>query len=479
MDKKCMVLETMNDVKVLESKRGADGLMRLEGCFGVCGVRNNNGRVYETKNYARMVSEMQHRIETEGCPGELEHPNTMNITLENVSHKIESINIDENGKVTGTIVLLNTPKGQIAQSIVEGGLPLYISSRARGSVSKDGKVTLEELKTYDLVGTPGFSQARLDLAKGQQFESLNENLCVIYDEDKEQVNENIENNKDKNMENIKNIEESMDNKYATLESKYDELVNEFEMLKESYGLLIRTLNGSHSDQTLTRDDINECINDYVTERLAPAIQSWVIDEYSPALQGWVVEEFAPEVQNWIVEEYSPMVQGWVVEEFAPEIQNWVTEEYTPMIDNWIAEEFKPSLKNDLKENKQDKLDNIDSILTLLENRKDNPKQIVSENKVSEEDKIYESSFAVKNMPEEYRPKWNLASKLVKESIVSKSKLYDFNKEGVLESFWEKVEWEEPKAQINENANSKTISFGGEDWMRQQLRQTGIRLGLRK
>ena len=126
-----------------------------------------------------------------------------------------------------------------------------------------------------------------------------------------------------------------------------------------------------------------------------------------------------------------------------------------------------------------KLDNIDSILTLLENRKDNPKQIVSENKVPEEDKIYESSFAVKNMPDEYRPKWNLASKLVKESIVSKSKLYDFNKEGVLESFWEKVEWEEPKAQINENANSKTISFGGEDWMRQQLRQTGIRLGLRK
>lgn len=450
-----MVLETMNDVKVLESKRGADGLMRLEGCFGVCGVRNNNGRVYETKNYAHMVSEMQHRIETEGCPGELEHPNTMNITLENVSHKIESINIDENGKVTGTIVLLNTPKGQIAQSIVEGGLPLYISSRARGSVSKDGKVALEELKTYDLVGTPGFSQARLDLAKGQQFESLNENLCVIYDEDKKQVNENIENNKDKNMGNIKDIEESMDNKYATLESKYNELVSELDMLKESYGLLIRTLNGSHIDQTLTRDDINECINNYVTEQLAPAIQSWMIDEYSPALQGWVVEEFAPEVQNW------------------------VTEEYTPMIDNWIAEEFKPSLKDDLKENKQDKLDNIDSILTLLENRKDNPKQVTTGNEVPADDKIYENTFAVKNMPEEYKPKWNLASKLVKESIVSKSKLYDFNKDGVLESFWEKVEWAEPKAQINENANNKTISFGGEDWMRQQLRQTGIRLGLRK
>ena len=69
MSKRGVILETLNAVNVLEKKTGADGLMRLEGTFGVCGVRNNNGRIYETKNYANMVAEMQKRIETEGCPG--------------------------------------------------------------------------------------------------------------------------------------------------------------------------------------------------------------------------------------------------------------------------------------------------------------------------------------------------------------------------------------------------------------------------
>lgn len=175
--KKCMVFETLGSVKGMTVQEGAsDGLMRISGVFGVCGVKNGNNRIYDKANYAKMVEALQKQILSEGCPGELEHPNSMNIDLNNVSHKIESIEMNEDGTITGTVVLLNTRKGKDAQAMIEGGLPLYISSRGAGSIDESGHVILSTIKTYDLVGTPGFSQAKLTLKKNQSFESLNESL---------------------------------------------------------------------------------------------------------------------------------------------------------------------------------------------------------------------------------------------------------------------------------------------------------------
>ena len=186
---KSLVFETLGSITEMQKTTDSKtGLMKLTGTFGVCGVVNNNNRIYEKNNYAAMVKELQKEItEKGGIPGELEHPQTMNISLENVSHKITDISIDENGLVTGTIELLNTPKGKIAQSIVEGGLPLFVSSRATGEI-KESKVTLSKIYTYDLVGTPGFSQARVHLNENQNVTELNESIYVITEKDNSKNN---------------------------------------------------------------------------------------------------------------------------------------------------------------------------------------------------------------------------------------------------------------------------------------------------
>ena len=204
---KSLVFETLGSIMEMQKTTDSKtGLMKLTGTFGVCGVINNNNRIYEKNNYAAMVKELQKEItEKGGIPGELEHPQTMNISLENVSHKITDINIDENGLVTGTIELLNTPKGKIAQSIVEGGLPLFVSSRATGEIH-ESRVTLSKIYTYDLVGTPGFSQARVHLNENQNVTELNESIYVITEkENKDNKNKSMEKKTYKQM-----IQESMD-----------------------------------------------------------------------------------------------------------------------------------------------------------------------------------------------------------------------------------------------------------------------------
>ena len=69
-NKHCLIYETLgkvSDLKVMES--AGDGLIRLEGVFGVCGVKNQNNRVYDKDNYRQMVESLQQVIKETGCPG--------------------------------------------------------------------------------------------------------------------------------------------------------------------------------------------------------------------------------------------------------------------------------------------------------------------------------------------------------------------------------------------------------------------------
>lgn len=454
MAKNCLIYEALNDIKGMKVKKEGD-LMTLSGVFGVCGVRNNNQRVYETSNYSKMVTEMQQRIKAEGgIPGELEHPQSMNITLENISHKITDINIDENGVVTGSITLLNTPKGQIAQAIVEGGLPLFISSRASGNVeAKTGNVTLERIATYDLVGTPGFSQARLNLNENQIAESINESMVYYIGEKEEEVKEDVkEDVKEEVKEEIKENKEDMELKEIL--EKLDELTQKVSQLEEE-------------NETL-REQLEEVSEGQIdVEKLCNGIQNWIVEEYSPMVQEWITEEYsdeivdmieenqnnidldeitehvvdeiAPEIQNWVCEEFAPEVQGWICEEFAPGVQEWVVKEYAPEVEKWITENYSSKVQDMIQESKKSNLSDIESTLQLLENIDVKKPRFSSKSMVVEN--LDEPKF-VREMPAEKRVQWDLASNEVKESITRKAKLYNLVNEDAIARFWEGVNFEE-------------------------------------
>ena len=450
-NKNCLIYETLNGVSDMQKVKKENGMMTLTGVFGVCGVRNNNKRVYETSNYAKMVQEMKSEIEkNNGIPGELEHPQTMNITLENISHKITDINIDENGLVTGSITLLNTPKGKIAQAIVEGGLPLFISSRATGQVdAASGNVTLERIATYDLVGSPGFSQARLKLNENQIAESICESMYYIGEK-----NEDIdENNTIEDMEMKELLEkfEALENRVAELEEQNEELR---EQVEESNNLDVKRLADS--------------IQKWIVEEYSPMVQKWIVEEFTPEnndelveeaieasrdmfinemadkVQQWVVEEFAPEVQDWITEEYSPEIQNWIVEEFATGVQNWVIEEYAPEVEKYMNENFMENVKavisESINESKKNSLSSIESTLQILENM-EATKPTYSRKSVITEGAAEEPLF-IQNMPAEIRAKWNMADEGIKESIMRRARLYNFTNEGAIDRFWNNINFNE-------------------------------------
>ena len=513
-NKNCMVYETLgkvSDLQVLESATGKNEV-RLHGVFGVCGVRNNNRRVYNKQNYGMMVEALQNVIATEGCPGELEHPNTMNITLENVSHKIESIEMNEDGTITGTILLLNTPKGQIAKAIVEGGLPLYISSRGAGSIDEAGNVTLSTIKTYDLVGTPGFSQAKLSLKENQTYECLNESAedgnimfaIVENDEFGHDPNEKKEekpadplnldgDSKEKSKSDDsdeKKDDDSDEKKDGEGEGEGDDTNNDDDInmkdLKEAIDKLTEKVTSLEAELHVAKESLEPkyaAIEQWIKEEFAPEfkkqtltemaqfVEGWICEEFAPEVQNWVCEEFAPEVQNWVCEEFAPEVQNWVTEEFAPEVQNWVTEEFAPVIEGWLGDEFTPSviteavnskisdLETKINENvnafleakKDERFAGIDKMIESLEGLETEEEILEKLTEAQKQDTTFAGYFAVENMPAQYRPMWESLATDRKIEIARQSKMYDFTKMGILESFWAGVKFENHK-QVNESVD---------------------------
>lgn len=170
------IIERVNEA--LNVSKSNDGSIILEGICAVFGQKNENNRIYEKQEYLPHLSYLNEKISKGQLFGELDHPQSFDVSLKNVSHVVEALTYDEpSNTVRIKLRVLDTPCGRIAKTLVESGCTISTSSRAAGNVNESGIVKIQKIFTYDIVAEPGFSQAALT----QVSESLKDNFSLLFE----------------------------------------------------------------------------------------------------------------------------------------------------------------------------------------------------------------------------------------------------------------------------------------------------------
>ena len=149
--------------QINESISNNDGRLVVKGVLQRAESKNQNGRVYPRDTLVREAKKYaETQIKERRALGELDHPDSSVVNLNNVSHNI--LEMHWNGDdLSGTVEVLGTPSGNILKELFKSGIKLGISSRGLGSVKEisegDGEDTVEvqpdfELIAFDFVSNP-------------------------------------------------------------------------------------------------------------------------------------------------------------------------------------------------------------------------------------------------------------------------------------------------------------------------------------
>ncbi len=161
-----LIREVNESVKLLtENKLGKGKDYFIEGIFLQSELKNRNGRMYPESVMDKEVARyMKEQVANSRAYGELGHPDTPSINLDRVSHLIVDLR-KEGTNYVGKAKILETPMGNIARGLLEGGANLGVSSRALGSLrmNKEGIQVVQDdfmLSTAaDIVADPSAPDA--------------------------------------------------------------------------------------------------------------------------------------------------------------------------------------------------------------------------------------------------------------------------------------------------------------------------------
>jgi len=158
-----LITELNQDINYV--KENVDGKKNyyIEGKFMGYDEPNKNGRIYPKSVMEKEVGRYQELINEKRSLGELGHPPTPTVNLNQVSHLINELKINHDGAVYGKAKILGTPMGKIAEGLLDEGVRLGVSSRGVGSLKeKNGVNEVQDdfqLSTVDIVSDPSAPNA--------------------------------------------------------------------------------------------------------------------------------------------------------------------------------------------------------------------------------------------------------------------------------------------------------------------------------
>ena len=164
-------------LQLTENVNKETGNLMVEGVLATAEVKNGNGRYYSKDLWNREMDKYGKLIKERRSMGELDHPESSVINLQNVSHLISDYWWDGDN-VMGKIEILPTPSGNILKELIKAGVTVGVSSRGMGSLEQNGNVMEVqddfELLCWDFVSTPS--------NPGSYMHTLNEGKQTItYD----------------------------------------------------------------------------------------------------------------------------------------------------------------------------------------------------------------------------------------------------------------------------------------------------------
>lgn len=174
-----LIKEVFETVQYLTEDKDGQKQLYIEGPFLVAEKKNKNGRLYEYNTMKKEVHRYtEEYINKNRAFGELGHPDTPTINLDRVAILITGLREDGTQWI-GKAKVLDTPMGNIAKKIIEGGGQVGVSSRGLGSLKNVNGINVVQPDFYlataaDIVADPSAPGAFVEgIMEGKEWMLVN------------------------------------------------------------------------------------------------------------------------------------------------------------------------------------------------------------------------------------------------------------------------------------------------------------------